>query len=112
MNKERKPEERMNQGPPVPEQIGNLQKTKKKTLILKMLDAFLIALLVLSSVIVVVSMFVHHISAMFTKLLAEKTEPKPYIGGVPAVPRGIHEPFNIHGADNVSGEPTCVNEEW
>ena len=76
MDKERKPEVRMNQGPLVPEQIGNLQKTKKKTLIMKMLDAFLIALLVLSSVIVVVSMFGHHISAMFTKSLAEKTEPK------------------------------------
>ena len=37
MDKERKPEERMNQGPLVPEQVGNLQKTKKKTLIMKML---------------------------------------------------------------------------
>ena len=98
MNKERKPEERMNQGPPVPEQIGNLQKTKKKTLILKMLDAFLIALLVLSSVIVVVSMFVHHISAMFTKSLAEKTEltegPNPQIGGAvhPRKPGPVCEP--------------------
>ena len=90
MDKERKPEERMNQGPLVPEQVGNLPKTKKKTLIMKMLDAFLIALLVLSSVIVVVSMFGHHISAMFTKSLAEKTEPDPQIeGGMPAEPRGI-----------------------
>ena len=99
MDKERKPEERMNQGPLVPEQVGNLQKTKKKTLIMKMLDAFLVALLVLLSVIVVVFMFeiVHQISAMFTELteLAEKTEPKqevtkrpvPHIlGGMPAEP--------------------------
>ena len=109
MDKERKPEERMNQGPLVPEQIGNLQKTKKKTLIMKMLDAFLIALLVLSSVIVVVSMFGHHISAMFTKLLAEKTEPKPYIGGVPYVPEpGIGE----HNGGEHDGEPVCEPGTW
>ena len=72
MDKERKPEERMNQGPLVPEQVGNLQKTKKKTL-MKMLEPFLVALLVLSSVIVAVFMYGHH---LVTKSLAEKTEPK------------------------------------
>ena len=82
MDKERKPEERMNQGPLVPEQVGNLPKTKKKTLILKMLNAFLIALLVLSSVIVVVSMFGHHISAILKSLLLVervKAVPEPAI---------------------------------
>ena len=73
MDKERKPEERMNQGPLVPEQVGNLQKTKKKTLIMKMLDAFLVALLVLSSVIVAVFMYGHHLAKSFERV---KTEPK------------------------------------
>ncbi len=103
MNKERKPEERMNQGPLVPEQIGNLQKTKKKTLIMKMLDAFLVALLSLVIAITVVSMFGHHIYALF-KLVAEKEKPEheqirikldpaPCInGGKPAVPREFPEP--------------------
>lgn len=74
MDKERKPEERMNQGPLVPEQVGNLQKTKKKTLIMKMLYAFLVALLVLSSVIVAVFMYGHQlVTKSFERV---KTEPK------------------------------------
>ena len=74
MDKERNPEERMNQGPLVPEQIGNLQKTKKKTLIMKMLEPFLVALLVLSSVIVAVFMYGHHlVTKSFERV---KTEPK------------------------------------
>ena len=109
MDKERKPEERMNQGPLVPEQIGNLPKTKKKTLIMKMLDAFLVALLLLAIAITVVSMYGHEIFALF-KLVAEKEKPEHaqiripdscINGGKPAVPSPR---IPAHGVpENVTG---------
>ena len=111
MDKERKPEERMNQGPLVPEQEGNLPKTKKKTLIMKMLDAFLIALLVLSSVIVVVSMFGHEIFAILRGELVIVPE-SAISGGKPAVPSlRIAEPgINAQHNDVLHNVP--VTENW
>ena len=94
MNKERKPEERMNQGPLVPEQEGNNKDFRRKSLIMKRLDYFFIALFLLFGAIVVTAYYMHEIYAMFTEL-AEMTEPKqevterpvPQIGGqmIPAV---------------------------